>query len=289
MPLLVLLLCVAGPLVAAGSSAQEGRPAVEKRDTRFLRTVAHDVDIPRVEGSSERERIMVDLAGGVVECRVEDDAKETRVAAEFTVDGIDAADAERRVKLVKLFAERAGDGTIVVDAVFPGGAMALDAVKVTIVAPPTQELVLKSASGAVRAKATTGSLRTSTKSGAIVVEGHRGPIDARAASGRIEITGAHESVQATSASGSIQVSLADDNDQPFDLESRSGAIRVEVGPRFDGAVRLASSSGVLSLIDAGKRARVPQQTNTRLIVEIGAAAGQSKVETTSGAATIVVR
>jgi hypothetical protein len=287
--LVLVLLCAVPSWVVVPAYSQQTLPSESKRDARVAQAVLRHAEIARPSEGETRERIMVDLASGTIECRIDDDATETRVTAEFMVDGRDAADAERRAKLAKLFTERAGDGTIVVDAVIPGTVLPADSVKVTIVAPPTDELVLKSASGTVRAKSGTGTLRTATKSGAIVIEGHRGPIDARAVSGRIDITGASESVQVTSVSGAVALALGDANDQPFNVESRSGAVRVEVGAEFDGVVTLTSSSGVLALLDTAKRARIPQATSTRKVVEIGAAAGQSKISTTSGAVTLVLR
>jgi hypothetical protein len=257
--------------------AQGGAAPGQKSDPTVVQSVARSTDIARVEGADDAtkggERIMVDVPIGSIECSVDPNATKTRVSAEFKVDGKDASDAQRRAKVVKLYAERAPDGTIIVDAMFPGAAMPMDAVKLTIVAPPTQELVLKSASGSVRARSTTGALRVSTKSGAIFVEDHGGPVDARTASGRIEIKRA----------------LADGNDHVFSLESRSGAVRVEVGADFDGVVTLASSSGALGVVDPAKRVRIPKQSETRIVSEIGAAAAPSTVDTTSGAATLVVR
>lgn len=291
--LVAVLACALQSLSSPGAFAQSGATTARKSDPAVVQSVARSADIARVEGADDAtkggERIMADVPIGSIECSVDPNATKTRVSAEFKVDGKDAADAQRRAKLVKLYAERAPDGTIIVDAMFPGATMPMDTVNLTIVAPPTQELVLKSASGSVRARSTTGALRISTKSGAIFVEDHRGPVDARAASGRIGIKGARESVQATSASGAIDLSLADDNDQVFTVESSSGAVRVEVGAGFDGVVTLASSSGALSLVDPAKRARIPQQSETRLVVDIGAASGRSTVDTTSGAATLAVR
>jgi hypothetical protein len=296
MPLIRLaavLACALQILLVTDAFAQIGATPAQKSDPTVVQSVARSADIARVEGVEDGtkggERIMVDVPVGSIECSVDPNATKTRVSAEFKVDGKDVADAQRRAKLVKLYAERAPDGTIIVDAMFPGAAMPMDTVKLAIVAPPTQELVLKSASGSVRARSTMGALRVSTKSGAIFVENHVGPVDARAASGRIEIKGARESVQATSASGAIDLALADGNDQVFTLESRSGAVRVEVGAGFDGVVTLASSSGALAVVDPAKRARIPQQSETRIVAEIGAAAAPSTIDTTSGAATLVVR
>lgn len=256
---------------------------------KFLQTASLTSDVARFTDASEPERIMAVVAVGSIECTVDEKADKTRISAEFEVDGRDAADAERRAKLVKVYAERASDGTIIVDAVFPGTRLPWDAVKLSIVAPPTEEIVLKSTNGTVRARSTTGKLRASSRLGAIVVEGHRGPVDARTTEGRIEITGATEGVQATSAGGAISVALADDNDHPFKVESRGGAVRVEVGVAFDGSVSMASTGGAISVVDQAKRARMSEISDNRRVADIGAAAGQSQIETTSGTIALAVR
>lgn len=256
---------------------------------KFLQTASLTSDVARFTDASEPERIMAVVAVGSIECTVDEKADKTRISAEFEVDGRDAADAERRAKLVKVYAERASDGTIIVDAVFPGTRLPWDAVKLSIVAPPTEEIVLKSTNGTVRARSTTGKLRASSRLGAIVVEGHRGPVDARTTEGRIEIAGATEGVQATSAGGAISVALADDNDHPFKVESRGGAVRVEVGVAFDGSVSMASTGGAISVVDQAKRARMSEISDNRRVADIGAAAGQSQIETTSGTIALAVR
>ena len=275
--------CLLSPLSCASAWAQvEAKPK-----PKFAQTTTQHADIARVVDAKEGERLMVDIAVGSIDCSVDEKASETRVSAEFTVDGTDAADAARRAKLVKLYAERASDGTIIVDAIFPGKRLPYDAVKLTVVAAPADDIVLKSATGSVHAKGTTGRLRATTKTGAIAIESHRGPIDARATDGRIDVTGANEVVHATTTGGAVSVALADDNDQPFKIESRNGAVRVEVGAAFDGAVNMTTTGGAISVVDPSKRARISQYSDTRIVAEFGAAAGQSEIKTSNGAVTLV--
>lgn len=281
--LAALLACLLHPLADSTAWAQ----ADAKTKPKFVQTVAKSADIARIADAKEGERLMVDIAVGSIECAVDEKATETRVAADFTVDGKDAADADRRAKLVKLYAERASDGTIIVNTVFPGARLPYDSVKLSVIAPPTEEIVLKSASGSVQAKGTTGSLRARTNTGAVTVSGHRGPLDVRATDGRIDVTGATESVQAISTNGAINLALAEDNDQPFKVESRNGAVRVEVGVAFDGVVNMTTTGGAISVNDPAKRARLSQHSETRLVAEFGAAASQCEIKTSNGAVTLV--
>lgn len=277
--LVVLCALAFGPRSSA--HAQSAAPAEQLVSLR--------AELPRVPDAKDGERILAEITGGSLDCTVERDAKETRIAAEFTVDGVDAADVTRRAKLVRLYAERASDGTIVVEAVFPGKRMPRDLARISIVAPTTDEVMLKSTVGTVRTKSTTGKLRVRTESGSITVDGHAGPLDARATAGRIGISGVNGAVQATAVDGAVEVALVEDNDEPFRIETRAGSVRVEVGAEFDGVVDMTTTTGTLSIVDPAKRVRPSQHSNSRLVAEIGAALGQSEIRSIDGSVTLAVR
>ena len=285
--LAAIVACLVPPLSATHAWAQADTKPKQKAKPKFLETVSRTADIARAADAEGGERLMADIAVGEIECTVDPKATETRISAEFSVDGMDAADVQRRIKLVKLYAERASDGTLIVNTIFPGARLPYDSVKLSIIAPTTDEVVLKSATGSVRARSTTGKLRASTKTGAISIDGHRGPIDARATDGRVDVTGATETVQVTTTNGAIGVTLADDNDQPFTVESRNGAVRVELSAAFDGVVNMITTGGAISIVDPVKRGRVSQYSDTRVVAEFGAAASQCEIKTSNGAVTLV--
>ena len=264
---------------------------------RDITEVVKSVVIPRraadakSDDASEtpREKLMVEVAHGSIEVIVDAKANDTRIEAQFTVDGIDLKDAERRAQVVKLYAERSADGTIVVQPVFPGKAMARDSAKVTIRVPTCGDSSVKSVDGAISVRGITGALRVSTKSGSIKVTEHLGSVDATSTDGSIVIEGASDGVRATSSNGSIRVSLAEGNDHPFTLESKNGAIAMEVGTSFDGVVHMTSVSGALALVDPIKRALTPHSAEHSMTVEIGAAVGQSTMQTTNGSVALSLR
>lgn len=278
---LAALLC-AVPF-AARASAQS------KSEKEILRTAERDAEIPRVADAKDGERLMLEIANGRLRLRSDAKAESTRISAVFTVDGVDAADAERRTKLVRLYAERADEGTIIVGAYFPGKAMPRDSVELDVTAPPVQEAVLKSTDGVVEARGTTGKLRMITRNGEVIVSEHAGPVDARAVNGRILVEGATDSVQAKSTNGAVQIVLADGNDNPFTLEARNGAVIVEVASDFDGVVTMLTANGRLGVVDPAKLVRVSEISSTRLVAEVGEAQGQSTIATSNGAITLVRR
>jgi len=268
---------------AARASAQS------KSEKEILRTAERDAEIPRVADAKDGERLMLEIANGRLRLRSDAKAESTRISAVFTVDGVDAADAERRTKLVRLYAERADEGTIIVGAYFPGKAMPRDSVELDVTAPPVQEAVLKSTDGVVEARGTTGKLRMITRNGEVIVSEHAGPVDARAVNGRILVEGATDSVQAKSTNGAVQIVLADGNDNPFTLEARNGAVIVEVASDFDGVVTMLTANGRLGVVDPAKLVRVSEISSTRLVAEVGEAQGQSTIATSNGAITLVRR
>ncbi|MDI9402388.1 MAG: DUF4097 family beta strand repeat-containing protein [Limnohabitans sp.] len=255
-------------------------------------TVAHASEIARArdeDGSEVADRVLAEVPRGSIKLTVDRKAREASIEAEFTVDGTDAKDVERRSKLVSLYAVRAADGTVVATPVFPGKLMERDAVKLVIRVPASSDTALKGGEGSVEVRGTSGDLRVSTKSGAITIADHTGLIDARTESGAISIAGATEAVKVKSTSGAISISLADGNDHPFDAESKSGAIAAEVGTSFDGVLRLLSARGEVSLSDDTKRARVVESETHAMTVEFGAAVSHSEMHSMDGRLSITVR
>jgi len=251
--------------------------------------VSRSADIAAAKDASKPERVVGEVANGSIELVVDAGRDTPLVEAEFTVGGIDEKDLKRRAELVRLYAERAADQSVVVQPIFPGKMVRGDSVKVRIVVPKCGDSSLKCANGAITVSGTAGKLKVSTRNGAIKVTGHAGSIEANASNGNIEITGAGAEVKATSANGAVEVSLADGNDLPFDIESKTGDVRVEVGAAFDGQVKMHTTTGGISLSDSGRRMRTTHETDHARTVELGAGTGHSEIRTTTGSVRLAVR
>ncbi|MFM7259023.1 MAG: DUF4097 family beta strand repeat-containing protein [bacterium] len=276
-------LLVALPTVQA---ADDVKPATVEKLAAIAREKASD---SAKAGEPVHERILAEIQDGEIELAVDPKSDETTVRAEFTVDGESAKDVERREQLVRVYAERAADGTIVVQAMFPGKPMKRDRVRVAITTPGTGDSMVKSVNGAITVHGTAGSLRVATKNGSIKVAKHTGSVDATAQTGAIEVALATDGVRATSTNGSVRVSLADGNDHPFEIESKAGAVDLELPATFDGAVRVTTVSGAITLDDPAKRARTPEIGDHSLTAEFGAGVGQSSIETTAGSVVVRLR
>jgi hypothetical protein len=266
-------------LISAPASAQSTSTA----------SVDRSVDIPAAKEKGAAERIVGEAVNGSFEIVVDATADAPRIEAQFTIDGTDEKDVKRRTELIKLFAERAADQTIVVQPIFPGKSMPRDNVKVRIMVPKCGDTSVRSANGTLSATGTAGKLKLIAKNGAIRIENHTGSVDAYSMNGAIDIIGATAEVRASATNGQVTVTMADNNDLPFDLETRNGAVHMEVGVGFDGIVKMHTTSGGLDLSDSGKRARTPQSSDHGKTVEIGAAGGTSEIRTTTGSINLTIR
>ena len=264
-------------------------PALADDDDVSTGAVTRTVDVARAKDATKADRVIAEVVNGSIELVVDAGRDTPQVEAEFTVDGSDEKDVKRRTELVKLYAERAADQTVVVQPMFPGKAMKRDSVKVRIIIPSCGEASLKSANGTLATRGTAGKLKLHAKNGAISVDGHVGALDATSTSGSIEIKGAGGEVRATSTSGSIEVRLADGNNRPFEIESRTGTVRVEVGASFNGTVKLNTTSGGLDLADGARRARMTLASDHAKTFEIGEPGDQSEIRTTTGSIKLSVR
>ncbi|MFM1803521.1 MAG: hypothetical protein RL136_400 [Planctomycetota bacterium] len=273
-------------LVAAASCAMSHARGDDTVDTAKVERV-EEIAIGRDPDAGER--VVADAAVGSIELRVDPSVRSPRIEAEFTVDGRDAKDLERRQQLVRLYASRAADQSIVVQPIFPGKKMDRDDVVIRIIVPKSADTSLRTAQGTLTVTGTTGKLRLNAKSGAIRVEGHKGALDATAGDGAITLAGIDGTVRASATAGEISLTLAEGTDFPFELESRNGAIRVEVGAEFDGAVRMHTTGGRIEVSDPGDRSRTPQSGDFTRTVEIGSAGGQSDIRTTTGAIRLSIR
>ena len=112
---------------------------------------------------------------------------------------------------------------------------------------------------------------------------------ASAAQGYVELLGIGGAVKALATDGALTISLADGNDHPFDAQTRTGELRVEVGVDFDGVVKMHSTGGRLDVRDSAGRTRVPNAGDHSKTVEVGAASDQSELRSTTGAVRLTVR
>lgn len=278
-------------LVAAAPNTALARPRMLHPDDGVKTATVHreaEFALPEdhKEGEPVRERILAEIANGEIEFVVDPKLDETTAVAEFTVDGVDAKDVERREKNTRLFATRSADGTLVFQPVFPGKSLDRDRVKLVIRTPGTGDSMVKSANGSIVVRGTSGALRVNTKNGSIKIANHTGGIEATAQNGSIEIALATDGVRATTANGAIRVSLADGNDHPFEVETKAGAVDFELPAQFDGIVRVTTVSGGITLDDPAKKARTPEIGDHSVTAEYGAAAGESRIETTAGAVVL---
>jgi len=177
----------------------------------------------------------------------------------------------------------------VVKPILAGKAMPRDRVKLRVVMPSVGDASLRAASGDVTVEGTGGKLKIVTKKGDVRVKNHAGGVDVNGAGGLVELLGIGGAVKALATDGALTISLADGNDHPFDAQTRTGELRVEVGVDFDGVVKMHSTGGRLDVRDSAGRTRVPNAGDHSKTVEVGAASDQSELRSTTGAVRLTVR
>ncbi|MFZ4749472.1 MAG: hypothetical protein ACOYMM_03075 [Phycisphaerales bacterium] len=276
-------------LAIASILAVAGTTRAARAQESVTGSVERVAEIAAAKDPQAVERVIAEANAGSIELVVDAAVAAPRVEAKFTVDGKDDKDLKRRMELVKLFAERAADQTVVVQPMFPGKAMPRDSVALRIVVPRGGDSALKIANGSLRAFGTAGKLKLTSKNGAIRVERPAGSVDANATNGAIDIVDAGAEVRASAANGAVTVVLADGNDLPFDVETRNGTARVEVGAGYDGIVTMHSTAGDLDVSDSGKHTRTPKLGDHSKTVEVGAATGNSAIRSTTGDIKLTVR
>ena len=264
-------------------------PVARADDDVDTTRIERAVDLAAARDAGLAERVVAEITAGSVELIVDAALDRPRIEAEFTVDGESEKDVKRRAELVKLFAERVADQSVVVQPMFPGKSMPRDSVRVRILVPRCGDSSVKSGAGSIRTVGTAGRLKLNARNGAIRSERHAGSIDASSENGKIEVVDAGGEVRVSSGNGTVEVSLAAGNDLPFDIETRNGTIRVEVGVDFDGIVKIHTTNGAIDVSDPAKRTRVPQSSDHSKTVEVGAAGGHSEVRTTNGAVKFKAR
>ena len=278
------------PLVLlALSLVSFGERAHAREDEVTPAKVERHVDIAKAAEKDFAERVVAEITDGSLELVVDPTIDAPTVDVEFTVDGADDKDVKRRAEVVRLFAERSSDQSVVVQVVYPGKTMPRDSAKVKITVPKCGDSSLRSTKGAITAIKTAGKLRVKSKEGAIKIDRNDGSVDVNGGKGAIDVLGANAEVRLSGGAGKVTVTLADANDLPFDVEAKGGAIRMEVGAAFDGVVKMHTTSGEIEFSDGSKSARVPTSTEHSKTVEIGAAGGHSEIRTTTGAIELVVR
>lgn len=280
---LQVMATLVGILVAAPLSAHAQEEKVATG------SVERTAEIAASKDQAAADRVIAEIGAGSIELVVDANRDAAHIEADFTIDGRDDKDVKRRTELVKLYAERAADQTIVVQPMFPGKAMPRDSVRVRIVVPKSGEVTIRSVAGSITTTGTAGKMKLTTKSGAVKVKDHAGSLDVHAGDGPVEIAGARAEVRVNAGNGAVAVSLADGNDLPFEIEARNGEVRVEVGAAFDGIVKMHTTAGDLDVSDPAKRSRLPQTTDHSKTVEIGAATGNSEIRTTTGSIRLAIR
>ncbi|MFM7133807.1 MAG: hypothetical protein ACKO0W_05765 [Planctomycetota bacterium] len=262
-----------------------GCDANQRARNDFSKDAARDVVLAATPSPA---RVVAETPNGSIELASVDGLAEVRVTVALRVDGESPEEAEQRLALVRIFAERSDDGTIVVQPIFPGKRMPRDSADLRIEVPRAGDANLRTDNGTIATRRTEGTLRATTKNGAVKVDGHRGSVDASTQNGAVDLRGIAGIVRARSANGAIDVTVADGDSSEVDAGSRNGSVRVEVGAGYSGVFQMLGAPGAVLIVDPLGRAKARGEDTAR-IVEVGSGGPSSRIDAGNGAATLVIR
>lgn len=278
-PVLAVLASIS--LAVAGLGCDSNQRAKDD----FSKEAARDVVLAATPSSA---RVVAETPNGSIELASVDGLAEVRVMVALRVDGTSPEEAEQRLSLARIFAERSDDGTIVVQPIFPGKRMPRDAADLRIEVPRAGDANLRTDNGAIATRRTEGTLRATTGNGAVLVEDHRGSVDASTQNGAIDLRGIAGIVRARSANGAIDVVFGDGGAHEIDAASRNGSVRVEIGAGFSGVFQMLGAPGAILVEDPLGRSKVRGEDSAR-IVEVGTGGPSSRIDAGNGVATLVIR
>lgn len=218
--------------------------------------------------------IQIDNANGAINVR-------TGVGDAVAIDATIKATTQERLDQVSILASRLQDGTLVLDAKWPGaGRKAPEGVSYEITLPDVANVQLTSSNGALSVEGAAGSVNLRTSNGPITVKRADGSVTLHTSNGRIDVEDAASSVQAQSSNGAVNVALRPTAAGPVTIKSSNGDVSLSFGPAFAGTLRGDTSNGLLALV-AIDPAVVKDKGRTECTLEFPGS-GISTIETSNG-------
>lgn len=277
------------PLLAAGLLMPMGAAcAGEAKNKRTAElTVSHQT----------RSSIAVEAQNGAIEIAADSDATAVTIVAQIRAETQERADA------VVISAERAADGGLIVEAIWPDKRRNAEGCSFEIIVPDAHGVTATTGNGAIEIAGLSGAAKLTTSNGAVSVMGHAGEVSAntsngrieiesaagavqaKTSNGRIEIEGAAGPVSAKTSNGSVSLELAPGGVGPVDLSTSNGSIEFEFAPGFVGVLKMSTSMGKIEFTDANGRT-VTQKD--RFEIEIGSGGPVCTLTTSMGSISVEV-
>ncbi len=246
--------------------------------------------------------IHVTTQNGSVQITADAAASEVVILANITASGDTQQDADRRLALVQVSAQRLTDGTLDVSSTFPDGWRSNDSCALNITLPEAHGVVIDTSNGPVTLVGLAGDAKVVTSNGSIRVERQNGAINAQTSNGRIVIVQAGDAVEAQTSNGSVDIDgfalsarvktsngsvtcRADEGSAgPVTIHTSNGSVNLVVPASMPGVIDASTSNGGITVVGAADVVGDKQHRSVRL----SQSGPNSLIDTSNGRITITV-
>jgi len=246
--------------------------------------------------------IHVTTQNGSVQIAADAASRDVVIRAAITASGDSQEEAERRLGLVQVNAQRLPDGTLDISSTFPDGRRSDDSCSLDITLPDASGAVIETSNGAVTLIGLAGDAEVHTSNGSIRVERQQGAVNARTSNGRIAVLHAGDSVDLQTSNGSVELDgyagsamVKTSNGKvtcrtdapsagPITIHTSNGSITLVVPRSLGGAIEASTSNGGVTVSGADD-VRGSKKHRT---VRLSGSGATSVLETSNGQVTITI-
>lgn len=246
--------------------------------------------------------VHVTTLNGSVQISADAAARDVLILATITASGESQEDADRRLGLVQVNAQRLADGTLDVSSTFPDGRRSNDSCSLDITLPDATAAVVETSNGSVTLVGLNGDANVHTSNGSIRVEHQRGAVNARTSNGRIVVLQAGDSVDVQTSNGSVELdgfagsaTVKTSNGKvtcragslstgPMNIHTSNGSITFVAPSTLGGTIEISTSNGGIAVSGAND----VEGTKKHRTVRLSDSGPASLIETSNGQVTITI-
>ena len=221
---------------------------------------------------------------------------------DVAITAVIRAISQERLEQTKVAATRIEDGTLVVEAVWPGNTRkSREGCHITVDLPSVSRINLRSSNGTIKMQGLGGEAQLKTSNGSITVVGHGGPVDAETSNGSIDLqdvagdvamkssngkltaTRVGGAAKAKTSNGPVEIALGSNSRGPINATSSNGSVTLVLNSDFVGSLDLRTSNGSVKVSDSLERYVTSRNKKKQARLRIGDGGGESQVSTSNGA------
>jgi DUF4097 and DUF4098 domain-containing protein YvlB len=234
---------------------------------------------------------------------------EKQQVSEVQVNAELHSSSQGRLDEAKLVAERQGDGTLLVQLVWPNGHANNEGASVAVVVPDASgvkvetsngwvdivglggDVDIHSTNGSIHVQNHDGRVSASTSNGGIELEQIRGDVDAHTSNGWVKVGDVVGRVEAHTSNGAVHLRLAAGNEPAgsFNVTTSNSNVTVEVPANYSGVLDMDTSHGRVSYSGLTNVTNSSGEEHSAHVV-VGSGSGQhSSISTSNGSISVQTR